>query len=59
MFISVNADNLNESSKSIPFKLNSEVKIKKERINIKIVRKESVPKYSNFKVHFGEKSTID
>ncbi len=39
MFISVNADNLNESSKSIPFKLSSEVKIKKERINIKIVRK--------------------
>ena len=26
---------------------------------LKIVRKESVPKYSNFKVHFGKKSTID
>ena len=39
MFINVKIDNLNELSKSIPLKLKRDVRIKRERINIKTVRK--------------------
>ena len=39
VFIKVRIDNLNEFSNSIPFKVNKQVKIKKEKINIKTVKK--------------------
>ena len=39
VFVTVKIDNLNEFSNSIPLKLNREAKIKREIINIRIVRK--------------------
>ena len=39
MFIKVNIDNLKECSKLIPFILNREIRIKIEKIKIKIVKK--------------------
>ena len=39
MFIKVNIDNLNEFSKLIPLKLNKELRIKRDKTNIIIVKK--------------------
>ena len=39
VFINVKIDSLNEFSNSMPLKLNNEVKISRERININIVKK--------------------
>tara|TARA_B100001027_G_C16252111_1_gene324962 strand:+ start:60 stop:269 length:210 start_codon:yes stop_codon:yes gene_type:complete len=39
VFIKVNIDNLKECSKLIPFILNREIRIKIEKIKIKIVKK--------------------
>ena len=39
VFIRVKIDNLNELSKSIPLKLNKDIKIKRDKINIKIDKK--------------------
>ena len=39
MFINVKIDSLNEFSKLIPFKLKSEVNIRRDMINIRIVKK--------------------
>ena len=39
VFIKVKIDSLNEFSNSIPLKLNNDVKISRERININIVKK--------------------